>query len=129
MTSLEDVRPGDRLAEWSQSGRNVTSHTVERTTKSQVICTDGTRWMRRNGKRVGDPGTRFHAHQSVEPWTHEHSDHVVAQRQDDQVRDALARLEAAARTSARRGFLRAALPHLRNAVTALHEAESKAGEP
>lgn len=129
MTSLEDVKPGDRLAEWSQSGRSITSHTVERTTKSQVICTDGTRWMRSNGKRVGDRGTRFHAPQSVEPWTHEHSDHVAAQRQDDHVREALAQLEAAARASARRGFLRAALPHLRSAVAALRDAESKAGEP
>lgn len=51
MNSMEHIKPGDRV----RVGNGLTDSigTVERTTKTQIILRDGTRYRRKDGEEVG----------------------------------------------------------------------------
>lgn len=51
---LESLGPGDRVAVTGRFGGLPSLGTVERTTKTQIILSNGSRWRRSSGRQVGE---------------------------------------------------------------------------
>ena len=91
--TLDDVNPGDKLALCGGYGL---PHqlSVERVTKSHIITTDGRRWLKRGGRRVGERSGTF-LRPYVQPWSEQHEERLAKARHRDVCRDALKRALAA----------------------------------
>lgn len=92
MSDLRNVQVGDAVATYSSGiggTQGVRKRVVARVTQTQVVMTDGSRWLKRTGSRVGDSEwSRAYA----TPWTPEHdalNQRVLAERVVMVKRDAL----------------------------------------
>jgi hypothetical protein len=69
MNDLRDVKVGDPIAVVFYSSRtSCVRSTVAKVTLTQVTLADGSRWLRRGGKKVGGAGSYSYSHLSAEPW-------------------------------------------------------------
>lgn len=118
MNKIDHAKPGDVFAvpysNHPAPGRVVAA----RVTRAQIIDTDGGRWNRSNGRRVGSETGK------IVPWTAEHDAMIENYELDKSYRAAMERLGA---SRVERGLIstaaqRAALPHLLAAVAAMEAA-------
>jgi hypothetical protein len=114
---LDDVQPGDYLAVTGYHGppRKLT---VDRVTKTQVIATNGTRWLKRGGHEVGSRGAGGWLRTTVQPWTEKHDEQAAAAAHKDACRAAHEALHTASLAAMSSGRLEA----LRRALAALEPA-------
>ena len=115
--TLDDVKPGDKLAVSGVYGppRQLS---VESVTKSQIMTTDGSRWLKRGGHRVGERSGTF-LRPYVQPWSEQHEKRLAKARHRDACCAAKDRLHDRAAEAVNAGRLDA----LKRALAALEQEE------